>query len=41
LTVVRYVTNNGAAEEWFLGFNDLIGDGSAKALAEHVFKCLN
>jgi hypothetical protein len=40
-TMVRYVTHNGTAEERFFGFNDVRGDQSAKALAEHVLTCLD
>jgi hypothetical protein len=40
-TMVRYVTKSGTDEEQFLGFNDMSGDWCAKALAEHVFKCLD
>jgi G:T-mismatch repair DNA endonuclease (very short patch repair protein) len=39
--MVRYVTDNATAEEQFLGFNNVCGDRSAKALAEQVFKCLD
>jgi hypothetical protein len=40
-TMVRYVTNNRTAEGQFLGFNNVCGDRSAKAIAEQVFKCLD
>jgi hypothetical protein len=35
-TVVRYVMTNGRVEERFLGFNEVSGNRSAKALVEYV-----